>query len=305
MLPLTATNEPAGVLVARRSVRRLPLTDEYRDFADLVAAQISRAVGQQRAYEQERARAAELAALDRAKTNFFANVSHEFRTPLTLVLGPLEDLLADPGLPARHTERLTMMHRNALRLLKLVNTVLDFSRLESGRLAARYQPTDLADYTSRLASTFRSAAERAGLRLVVDCPPLPAPVHVDRDMWEKIVLNLVSNAVKFTFDGEIRVRVRAADGAARLEVERHRGRHRAGGAAARLRAVPPGAGRPVAHPRGHRDRAGPGPRAGRDARRRGRRVRSRVDEAATFTVTVPFGTGAPARRPGGRRRRRR
>ncbi|GHJ55976.1 hypothetical protein Nm8I071_52830 [Nonomuraea sp. TT08I-71] len=217
LLPLTATNEPAGVLLLGVA-RRLPFTDDYHNFADLVAAQISRAVGKQRAYEQERARAAELAALDRAKTNFFANVSHEFRTPLTLVLGPLEDLLADRELPDAYLDRLAMMHRNALRLLKLVNTVLDFSRLESGRLAARYQPTDLADYTARLASTFRSATERAGLRLVVDCPPLPAPVYVDRDMWEKIVLNLVSNAVKFTFDGEIRVRVHAGDGAAVLEV---------------------------------------------------------------------------------------
>ncbi|MGY0003771.1 SpoIIE family protein phosphatase [Micromonospora sp. I033] len=217
LLPLTAVNEPAGALLLGVA-RRLPFTDDYRHFADLVAAQVSRAVDKQRAYEQEQARAAELATLDRAKTNFFANVSHEFRTPLTLVLGPLEDLLADRDLPGAYLDRLAVMHRNALRLLKLVNTVLDFSRLESGRLAARYQPTDLADYTSRLASTFRSATERAGLRLVVDCPPLPAPVYVDRDMWEKIVLNLVSNAVKFTFDGEIRVRVRAGDGAAVLEV---------------------------------------------------------------------------------------
>ncbi|WP_422752828.1 SpoIIE family protein phosphatase [Micromonospora sp. WMMD708] len=217
VLPLTATSEPAGALVVGRSAR-LPFTDEYRDFLGLIAAQVSRVVGQQRVYEQERARATELAALDRAKTNFFANVSHEFRTPLTLVLGPLEDMLADPTLSAEHLDRLTTMHRNALRLLKLVNTVLDFSRLESGRLAAHYQPTDLAEYTSRLASTFRSATERAGLRLVVDCPPLPAPVLLDRDMWEKIVFNLLSNALKFTFDGEIRVRVVAVDGTARLEV---------------------------------------------------------------------------------------
>ncbi|WP_446219072.1 SpoIIE family protein phosphatase [Micromonospora sp. IBHARD004] len=289
VLPITATNEPAGVLVLGLA-SRLPLTDEYRHFTDLVAAQISRAVGKQQAYEQERARAAELAALDRAKTNFFANVSHEFRTPLTLVLGPLEDLLADPALPAEYTERLTMMHRNALRLLKLVNTVLDFSRLESGRLAARYQPTDLADYTSRLASTFRSAIERAGLRLVVDCPPLPAPVHVDRDMWEKIVLNLVSNAVKFTFDGEIRVRVRAGDGAARVEVidtgvgiapeelphvfERF---HRVPGVRSRTHE---GTGIGLALVRELVEMHGGTVE-----------VRSSVDEGSTFAVTVPFGYG--------------
>ncbi|SCL48991.1 SpoIIE family protein phosphatase [Micromonospora peucetia] len=295
VLPITAGTETVGSL-AVGIARRQPLTDEYRDFFDLVAAQISRAVGRQQAYEQERARAAELAALDRAKTNFFANVSHEFRTPLTLVLGPLEDLLADPALPETYTARLTIMHRNALRLLKLVNTVLDFSRLESGRLAARYQPTDLADYTSRLASTFRSATQRAGLRLVVDCPPLPAPVFVDRDMWEKIVLNLVSNAVKFTFDGEIRVRVRAVDGAARLEVtdtgvgivpaelaqvfERF---HRVPGVRSRSHE---GTGIGLALVRELVEMHG-----GEVA------VRSRVDEGSTFTVTVPFGFGhLPAER---------
>ncbi|PZF88173.1 SpoIIE family protein phosphatase [Micromonospora endophytica] len=217
VLPITATNEPAGVLVLGLA-RRLPLTPDYRTFVELIAGQICRAVGKQRAYEQERARAAALAALDLAKTNFFANVSHEFRTPLTLVLGPLEDMLADPALPEPYTSRLTGMHRNAMRLLKLVNTVLDFSRLESGRLVAYYEPIDLASYTARVASTFRSVAERAGLRLAVDCAALPEPVYVDQDMWEKIVLNLISNAVKFTFDGEIRVRLRAVDGMARLEV---------------------------------------------------------------------------------------
>ncbi|MGW4497238.1 SpoIIE family protein phosphatase [Micromonospora sp. NPDC004336] len=295
VLPVTAANETVGTLVAGVA-RRLSPTDEYRDFFDLVAAQISRAVGTQRAYEQERARAAELAALDRAKTSFFANISHEFRTPLTLVLGPLEDLLADPALPAAYTDRLTAMHRNALRLLKLVNTVLDFSRLESGRLAARYQPTDLADYTARLASTFRSTTERAGLRLVVDCPPLPAPVFVDRDMWEKIVLNLVSNAVKFTFDGEIRVRVRAVDGTARLEVsdtgvgivpeelpqvfERF---HRVPGVRSRTHE---GTGIGLALVRELVEMHG-----GEVA------ASSRVDEGSTFTATVPFGAGhLPAER---------
>jgi serine phosphatase RsbU (regulator of sigma subunit)/DNA-binding NarL/FixJ family response regulator/anti-sigma regulatory factor (Ser/Thr protein kinase) len=171
-----------------------------------------------RAYEQERARAVALAELDQAKTNFFSNVSHEFRTPLTLILGPIEDLLDDPALAPAHRERLLPVQRNGLRLLKLVNTVLDFSRLESGRLQAAYRPTDLAAYTARLASTFRSAAERAGLELAVDLTPLPEPVVVDRDMWEKIVLNLLSNAVKFTPAGRITVRVTAEDGDAVLSV---------------------------------------------------------------------------------------
>jgi signal transduction histidine kinase/DNA-binding response OmpR family regulator len=217
VLPLGAGTGNVGALIVGPS-RHLALDRGYTDFLDLTAAQIARAVVNLRAYEQERRRAADLAALDAAKTNFFSNVSHEFRTPLTLILGPLEDLLESPDLTAATRERLEPMQRNGLRLLKLVNTVLDFSRLESGRLRAAYRPTDLADYTARLASTFRSATERAGLRLVVDSPPLPAPVFVDREMWEKIVFNLLSNAVKFTRVGQITVRVSAGDGAAVLEV---------------------------------------------------------------------------------------
>jgi len=217
VLPICAATEPVGALVLGRS-RHLPFTSDYRDFFDLLTTQISSAVTSQRAYLHERARAAELAMIDQAKTDFFANVSHEFRTPLTLLLGPIEDQLADVDLPVPHRERAEMMHRNALRLLKLVNTVLDFSRLESGRARAALQPVDLADLTNRLASTFRSAAQRAGLDLVVHCPPLPGTVQVDPDLWEKIVLNLLSNAVKFTFDGTITVRLRALDASVELTV---------------------------------------------------------------------------------------
>ncbi|WP_433721465.1 SpoIIE family protein phosphatase [Actinoplanes sp. CA-051413] len=217
VLPIGAGTSSAGALVVGVS-RFLAQDRGYRDFLELATAQISRAVANVRAYQQERRRAAELAALDTAKTNFFSNVSHEFRTPLTLILGPLEELLGDDGLGDDLRERLVPMQRNGVRLLKLVNTVLDFSRLESGRLRAAYRPTDLADYTARLASTFRSAAERAGLGLGIQCPPLPAPVHVDREMWEKIVFNLLSNAVKYTPTGGITVRIRERDRAAVLEV---------------------------------------------------------------------------------------
>ncbi|WP_306205662.1 SpoIIE family protein phosphatase [Actinoplanes sp. RD1] len=218
VLPVGSGTANVGALVVAISPR-LSLDDGYRDFLRLATSQISQAVANARAYEQERRRAAELAALDAAKTNFFSNVSHEFRTPLTLILGPLEELLESPGLSDDVQERLLPMHRNGLRLLKLVNTVLDFSRLESGRLRAAYRPTDLADYTARLAGTFRSATERAGLALEVQTPPLSAPVHVDREMWEKIVFNLLSNAVKFTPAGGITVRLGERHGSAVLEVQ--------------------------------------------------------------------------------------
>jgi PAS domain S-box-containing protein len=110
------------------------------------------------------------------------------------------------------TASLTLAHRNGLRLLKLVNTLLDFTRIEAGRIEANYEPTDLAALTAELASIFRSAIDKAGLRLVVDCPPLSEPAYVDADMWEKVVLNLLSNAFKFTFEGEISVRLQLRKG---------------------------------------------------------------------------------------------
>ncbi|MEA2778351.1 MAG: hypothetical protein QOF90_3757, partial [Acetobacteraceae bacterium] len=155
-------------------------------------------------YEAERRRAEALAEIDQAKTAFSSNVSHEFRTPLTLMLGPLEEEIAslDRDRPAA-AERLSMVHRNGLRLLRLVNTLLDFSRIEAGRVQARFQPTELSAYTEELASNFRSACDRAGLKLETRCAALIRPVYVDPDMWERIVLNLVSNAFKYTLAGGI------------------------------------------------------------------------------------------------------
>lgn len=207
----------AGFLIAG-ATPRLKLDDHYRGFFDLAAAQIATAITNARAYEEERKRAEALAEIDRAKTTFFANISHEFRTPLTLMLGPLEDVLADASLPAVERERLDIAHRNSLRLLKLVNGLLDFSRVEAGRIQASYEPFDLSALTRDSASNFRPACEKAGLSLVIDCPPLPEPVYVDREMWEKIVLNLMSNAFKFTLEGEIVVRLRQKSGATELTV---------------------------------------------------------------------------------------
>jgi signal transduction histidine kinase len=201
---------PSGKLCVGLNTRR-PFDEHYRSFVALVADKLAAAVANARAYEEERKRAEALAEIDRAKTAFFSNVSHEFRTPLTLMLGPLEDLLANSHgpLPADVSAALQLAHRNSLRLLKLVNSLLDFARIEAGRIEACFEPIDLAAETAELASVFRSAVEKAGLALVVNCEQLAEPVYVDRDMWEKIVLNLLSNAFKFTFEGEIRVGLRA------------------------------------------------------------------------------------------------
>ncbi|MBP2337585.1 PAS domain S-box-containing protein [Saccharothrix coeruleofusca] len=210
---------PHGFLVAGLN-RYRPLDEGYRGFVELVAGHIAAGVASARGYQAQQRRAEELAELDRAKTAFFANISHEFRTPLTLIMGPLAELRdrlagAEPAI----REDLEVVHRNALRLAKLVNTLLDFSRIEAGRTRAAYEPVDLAALTAELASVFRSAVTRAGLAFEVDCPPLPEPVHVDRGMWEGVVLNLLSNALKFTFEGSIGVSTRAEDGQAVVTVE--------------------------------------------------------------------------------------
>jgi signal transduction histidine kinase/DNA-binding response OmpR family regulator len=212
--------QPTGFIVAGVSPR-LVFSDNYKGFLDLLAGHVATAVANARAYEEERKRAEALAELDRAKTTFFSNVSHEFRTPLTLMLGPVEELLAKShtDLPPAAAGQLEVVNRNGLRLLRLVNTLLDFSRIEAGRVRAVYQPTDLVAFTADLASVFRSTCERAGLRLVVDCPPLAESAFVDREMWEKVVLNLLSNAFKFTFEGEIAVSLRQHGNAAQLRVQ--------------------------------------------------------------------------------------
>ncbi len=208
---------PLGVLIVGASPR-LRFDDHYRTFFRMLRETVCNAIGNARSYEEEKRRAEALAEIDRAKTTFFSNVSHEFRTPLTLMLGPLESSLAQPGLPEAQREPIALAHRNALRLHKLVNSLLDFSRIEAGRVQASYEATDLGPFTAELASNFRSACERAGLALRVHCPGSPQPIHVDRDMWEKIVLNLLSNAFKFTFAGEIEVRLEARADAAVLTV---------------------------------------------------------------------------------------
>ncbi|MBQ1074246.1 response regulator [Micromonospora sp. C31] len=218
-LPSADAGQPLGVLLVGVSPSR-GLDEAYRSFHALLAQQVAVAVRNAQAYEEERRRAEALAELDRVKTGFFTNVSHEFRTPLTLMLGPLADALNDNEhpLPAGQRERVDTAWRNATRLLTLVNSLLTFSSLEAGQARSQAREVDLGGLTTELSSVFRAAVERAGLRLEVDCPPLPRPVRVDPVNWERIVTNLLSNALKYTFVGRIRVALTADDEEVRLTV---------------------------------------------------------------------------------------
>jgi PAS domain S-box-containing protein len=241
VLPLVGETggQTTGVIVLAASAGHA-LDEAYESFLGLVAQQTAALVNGAVAYQVQQRRAEELAELDRAKTTFFSNISHEFRTPLTLIMGPVEELRArlaaqdlaaqnlaaqdlaaqdpagqDPGVrdPGVRDpgirEELEVIQRNGLRLGKLVNTLLDFSRIEAGRMEARFEPVELASFSADLASVFRSAMDRAGLAFDVDCGELSAPVYIDREMWEKVVLNLLSNALKFTVDGTVSVSLRA------------------------------------------------------------------------------------------------
>ncbi|MEV0216551.1 ATP-binding protein [Micromonospora sp. NPDC050695] len=218
-LPSGDQEQPLGVLLAGVSPSRR-LDEAYRSFHHLLAQQVSVALRNAQEYEQERRRAEALAELDRVKTSFFTNVSHEFRTPLTLMLGPLGDALTDAAAPLApvQRERVETAWRNATRLLTLVNSLLTFSSLEAGRASSDARVIDLAALTAELAGVFRAAVERAGLVLEVDCPPLPRPVTVDPVNWERIVTNLLSNALKYTFIGRIRIALDADDEEVRLTV---------------------------------------------------------------------------------------
>ncbi len=205
-VPASGESGRSGILIVGLNPYRM-FDESYRGFLGLAAGQIAAAVANADAYEEERRRAEALAELDRAKTAFFSNVSHEFRTPLTLMLGPLEELLASDASAEEMRKQAELAHRNGTRLLRLVNSLLDFARIEAGRVRATYQATDLAKFSAEIASSFRSAIEKAGMTLTLECQSLPEPVFVDREMWEKVLLNLLSNAFKFTLEGEIRVSV--------------------------------------------------------------------------------------------------
>lgn len=203
----TGVKEAYGLLVIGLNPYRL-LDDKYAGFFSLVGDQVATAFSDVRQLQIERNRAEALAEIDRAKTAFFSNISHEFRTPLTLLLGPIEEMLHDPHTTAENKVRMDVAYRNALRMQKLVNTLLEFSRIEAGRVEGKFSRVDICALTRELASTFRSAVEKAGLQLHFACTGVNDEIYVDVDMWEKIVLNLISNAFKYTKDGSITIRIR-------------------------------------------------------------------------------------------------
>jgi signal transduction histidine kinase/DNA-binding response OmpR family regulator/anti-sigma regulatory factor (Ser/Thr protein kinase) len=198
------TGGPSSAALVLGLNRYRPLDDQYRGFCRLVADQVSATMANVTAYQGERRRAESLAELDHAKTTFLTNVSHEFRTPLTLMLGPLDDALESlSGGDDALADRLRIVQRNGRRLLRLVNALLDFSRIEAGQSKPQLAVVDLGALTAGIASSFAEVCRMADIELVLDCRT--AWAGADAAMWETIVLNLVSNAFKYTLAGSITV----------------------------------------------------------------------------------------------------
>jgi signal transduction histidine kinase/CheY-like chemotaxis protein len=219
-LTLSGQSDPVGVLMVGVNPYR-GVDHVYRSFFDLIGRQFSTLLTDSRAHQQQRHRAELLVELHESKTRFFQNVSHEFRTPLTLVLGALGGPSAEssPDAPVLDAEDIEAARRAALRLDRLVDALLTFAQAEGGALVAHRQPTDIAQLTQDCTSMFRSAVEQAGLTLTVNVPPTATVVDIDPEMWSRILLNLLSNAYKFTKTGSIEVRLRVSNNMAFLEVE--------------------------------------------------------------------------------------
>jgi signal transduction histidine kinase len=182
--------------------------ESFRHFIEMVGIGLGRSVAAGRAREEERARTRAIAELEQAKTALFSNASHELRTPLSLILGPLEQAIDDTSVTGSARAHIAIARKSASRMLKIVNALLDFSRIEAGERKGAFRPTDLAQLTRDVAAMFASTAASAGLALTVDCPTLGEAVDVDREAWEQIVSNLLSNALKFTPSGSIEVQLR-------------------------------------------------------------------------------------------------
>ena len=219
ILPIAQNNakDPYGFLFIGLNPYRL-LDDKYRSFCSLIADLIATSFSNVNMMEEERKSLEAMAEIDRAKTLFFSNISHEFRTPLSLLIGPIEDVLNDTSIGASNKQRMEVAFRNALRMQKLVNTVLEFSKIEAGKLEGQFTRVDICALTTDFTSIFRSAIEKSGMDLKMVCEEVSGDVYVDVDMWEKIILNLVSNAFKYSKKGTIMVTVKQVGAEVQISV---------------------------------------------------------------------------------------
>lgn len=197
IVPLLSDGHIIGSISLRQQQPRQWRSPEI-DLVQTVAAQAAIAVQQSRLYQTTRQQAEKLLELDRQKTEFFQNISHEFRTPLTLTLGPLETAVYEGrDLPLDQVEAAL---RNSRRLLRLVNQLLDLQRLDAGRMQPSFRPCDLAEFAGQIIDAFRPYCDRKGITLAINLQSCPN-IYIDIERFDKVLYNLLSNAMKFTEQG--------------------------------------------------------------------------------------------------------
>ncbi|KIJ24325.1 hypothetical protein M422DRAFT_274935 [Sphaerobolus stellatus SS14] len=208
---------PQAVLIMGLNTRR-PYDKDYEEWLEHFKSGLAVSLAAVLSWEAETQRAQQLAQLDAAKTSFFSNVSHELRTPLTLIMGPVQDA-ARAARDEKQKETLKLAMRNVTRLSRLVDSLMDFTRIEAGKLLGNFKPVQLGAFTSDLAALFRSIIEKSHVEFIIDCDTKSQILcYVDPDLWEKIVFNLIGNAFKYTIEGSIWVRLRFEPGQIRFTV---------------------------------------------------------------------------------------
>ncbi|KIO32181.1 hypothetical protein M407DRAFT_18753 [Tulasnella calospora MUT 4182] len=219
VMPIAAEGDevPIGVMVFGVNTRR-PYDEEYQTWIELLHMTLSSTLTATLGREAELKKAEQLAQLDAAKTSFFSSASHELRTPLTLIAGPVQEALRLTT-ETRVKQQLAMTTRNIERLQKLVDSLMDFTRVEGGRMYGRFRATSLADYTADLAELFRNPIEKNNIEYVVTSDHAnEATAFVDHDLWEKVVFNLIGNAFKYTLSGRVHVHTSYRPGWAEFSV---------------------------------------------------------------------------------------
>lgn len=217
VVPLVADGKCIGSITLRESCKARRWLASDIELAKAVAAQAAIAVQQSHLYQKTREQAERLLQLDKQKTEFFQNISHEFRTPITLIQGPLESAVnTGEGLSYNQS---AIALRNSRRLLRLVNQLLDLQRLDAGRMQPSFRPCDLVEFVSQIVESFRPYCEKKSLHLVAELNPCPT-VYLDMEKFDKVVYNLLSNAMKFTPEGgSISVKLQPEDNHCILQVQ--------------------------------------------------------------------------------------
>lgn len=205
----SSTEIPESVLVLGLNVRR-PFDAEYDSWVHVIRSHLASSLTSVKAVEAEKKRVEDQVRMEKAKTAWFRGAAHDLRSPLALVSGPLDDVLHS-NLAPKQKNSLTTAKRNVDRLMRLVDALMDFSRLEAGKVEGRFVPTDLVPFIAELAGLFRPAIERMGIDLVLDLETSDRLVYVDPTLFETVVSNLIGNAMKYTEEGQIIVRLRYTD----------------------------------------------------------------------------------------------